>query len=55
MAKATGVTRARAIMADDHYGWFERVERGIYRLSPKGELAAQEGSAPLTCTSSRED
>lgn len=42
IAKATGVTRARAIMADDHYGWFERVQRGVYRLSPKGEEAAAE-------------
>jgi hypothetical protein len=42
VAKATGVPRARTIMADDHYGWFEKVERGIYRLSPKGEQAAGE-------------
>ena len=40
VARATGVSRARTIMADDHYGWFERVERGVYRLSPKGEQAA---------------
>jgi hypothetical protein len=40
VAKATGVARARTIMADDHYGWFERVERGVYRLSPKGKQAA---------------
>ena len=40
VARETGVTRARTIMADDHYGWFERVERGIYRLSPKGEKAS---------------
>ncbi len=39
LAAAAGVTRARAILAADHYGWFERVERGIYGLSPKG-LAA---------------
>lgn len=41
-AKATGVSRATAIMAADHYGWFERVERGIYSLTPKGasDLAA---------------
>ncbi|MEM0900730.1 MAG: DUF2161 domain-containing phosphodiesterase, partial [Pseudomonadota bacterium] len=31
VAKATGVDRARQIMADNHYGWFERVERGVYR------------------------
>lgn len=45
VAKATGVDRARAIMADDHYGWFERVERGVYRLSPKGEEAVGEEAA----------
>lgn len=42
VAKATGVSRARSIMADDHYGWFERVERGVYRLTPKGETAVAE-------------
>ena len=41
VAKATGVARARAILADDHYGWFERVERGVYGVTPRGmgELA----------------
>lgn len=42
VAKATGVPRARNIMADDHYGWFERAERGIYRVTPKGVDAAAE-------------
>ncbi len=36
VAKATGVGRATTIMASDHYGWFERVERGVYALTPKG-------------------
>ncbi|WP_269584184.1 DUF2161 domain-containing phosphodiesterase [Roseibium sp. Sym1] len=36
VAKATGVGRATRMMADDHYGWFERVERGVYGLTPKG-------------------
>ena len=40
VAKATGVPRARNIMADDHYGWFERAERGVYRITPKGVEAA---------------
>ena len=35
-AHATGVPNARNIMADDHYGWFERVEKGIYALTPRG-------------------
>ncbi len=45
VARATGVSRARAIMADDHYGWFERVERGVYGLTPKGGKAAAEFAA----------
>lgn len=36
VAAATGVRRAAAIMRDDHYGWFERIERGIYGLTPNG-------------------
>lgn len=36
---ATGVDRATQMMAADHYGWFERVERGIYALTPKGKQA----------------
>lgn len=39
VAKATGVEKARPIMADDHYGWFERAERGIYQMTPKGSEA----------------
>ncbi|WP_347310486.1 DUF2161 domain-containing phosphodiesterase [Defluviimonas sp. SAOS-178_SWC] len=39
IAAATGVVRAGRMLRDDHYGWFERVDRGIYALTPKG-LAA---------------
>jgi hypothetical protein len=42
VAKSTGVARAAAQMRDDHYGWFERVERGIYQLTPKGVSAVTE-------------
>jgi len=41
VAKATGVERATRMMADDHYGWFERVERGVYALSPAGRASLQ--------------
>jgi hypothetical protein len=34
VAAGTGVTTARRIMADNHYGWFRREERGIYALDP---------------------
>ncbi len=30
------VPAATQIMADDHYGWFARVSRGIYDLTPAG-------------------
>ncbi|WP_238366676.1 DUF2161 domain-containing phosphodiesterase [Mesobacterium pallidum] len=36
VAKATGVETATRIMRDDHYGWFERVTTGVYRLTPNG-------------------
>jgi hypothetical protein len=36
VAKATGTARAAPLMRADHYGWFERVARGIYALTPKG-------------------
>lgn len=39
VAKLSGVARARPIMADDHYGWFERASPGIYALTPKGASA----------------
>lgn len=41
VAKATGVDRATKMMANDHYGWFERVERGVYALSPKGQTSLE--------------
>ena len=44
IARATGVTRATRIMADNHSGWFFRVERGVYTLSEAG-LVACEGRA----------
>jgi hypothetical protein len=37
VARATAVLQAARILQDDVYGWFQRVERGIYVLSPKGE------------------
>jgi hypothetical protein len=34
VAKGSGVPNARQIMSDNHYGWFRRVETGIYDLDP---------------------
>lgn len=33
--------KAGSILRDDVYGWFERVERGIYALTPAGTQALQ--------------
>lgn len=41
VAGATEVENARRIMADDHYGWFQRKTVGIYAITPKGEDAMQ--------------
>lgn len=38
----SGVERAAEILQRNVYGWFERVERGIYQLTPQGEGALQQ-------------
>ena len=39
VARQTGVPNATRLMADNHYGWFDRVERGIYDLNKAGRSA----------------
>ena len=39
VAEATGVSSPPRMMADNHYGWFIRVERGVYDLSDVGRTA----------------
>ncbi|MFC4671315.1 DUF2161 domain-containing phosphodiesterase [Seohaeicola nanhaiensis] len=48
VAQATGVKAATRLMADNHYGWFERVSIGIYGLTEAGRwgLADWDGSLP---------
>ena len=36
VAKATGVGNATTLMRDNHYGWFCKVETGVYDLTPEG-------------------
>ncbi|MBV2359975.1 hypothetical protein KUH32_09325 [Thalassococcus sp. CAU 1522] len=36
VARATGVPKATTIMRDNHYGWFEKVEKGVYGLTRAG-------------------
>ncbi|AJY75852.1 DUF2161 family putative PD-(D/E)XK-type phosphodiesterase [Paenibacillus beijingensis] len=34
-----GYKRTGEMMRHNYYGWFEKVERGLYRLAPEGEAA----------------
>lgn len=36
VARATGVPSATRVMRDNHYGWFDKVEKGVYALSDAG-------------------
>ena len=36
VAKATGVAEATRLMRDNHYGWFDKVEKGVYGLNQAG-------------------
>lgn len=36
VAKSTGVAKATTLMRDNHYGWFIKVDKGIYDLTDAG-------------------
>ena len=36
VARLSGVLRAGDVMRDNHYGWFEKIARGIYGLTASG-------------------
>lgn len=42
VAAITGYSRSGTTLRDNYYGWFERVERGKYRLRPEGAAALSE-------------
>ena len=42
LAAETGVERAGPILRDNHYGWFERVEKGHYQVTPSGVAGLEE-------------
>ena len=37
-ARGTG-DKTLSILSENHYGWFQRVQRGVYAISEKGEVA----------------
>ena len=54
VASQTRIAHARRLMADNHYGWFERLGAGIYALGPKGVQAAEDYAGEIaTLNSSR--
>jgi len=42
MRAAADVPNAAKILRHDHYGWFERVERGVYGLTPQGRTGLEQ-------------
>ena len=42
VAKMAGFEKATKLMASNHYGWFEKVERGVYGLTGEGAKALEE-------------
>lgn len=47
VAREAGVASATRIMRDNHYGWFERIDKGVYGLSPSGAAAVAEAGETL--------
>ena len=45
MRAAANVPNAAKILRYDHYGWFERIERGVYGLTPKGRSGLEQFAA----------
>ena len=42
VAKMAGFEKATSLMRNNHYGWFERIESGVYGLTPEGAKALEE-------------
>ncbi|WP_127588605.1 DUF2161 domain-containing phosphodiesterase, partial [Paenibacillus koleovorans] len=42
LRELTENAKAQLLLRDNYYGWFVRVERGVYRLTPAGEQALVE-------------
>ncbi len=39
LVELTGSMKTTRVLQDNHYGWFERVERGVYQMSSEGKKA----------------
>ncbi len=45
--KKAGVSNAASILQKNHYGWFERVSRGVYALTEAGKLSLTENAEAI--------
>jgi len=45
VAKMAGFEKARSAMSANHYGWFEKIDRGIYGLTRAGATALEDNAA----------
>ncbi|WP_409433343.1 DUF2161 domain-containing phosphodiesterase [Litorimonas sp. RW-G-Af-16] len=44
VAQMAGFEKARNLMASNHYGWFEKIDRGVYGLTREGAKALAENA-----------
>ena len=44
VAKLAGFEKATSLMRNNHYGWFERIESGVYGLTPEGAKALEDNA-----------
>lgn len=44
VAKMAGFEKARNLMAANHYGWFEKIDRGVYGLTSEGAKALEDNA-----------
>lgn len=49
----TGILRAPRILGRDVYGWFQRVERGVYQLTPNGKSALEQYADEIEAMAAR--
>jgi hypothetical protein len=41
LANTLGISKASSILQKNYYGWFVRVQRGVYAISPEGKAALE--------------
>lgn len=47
LVRLSGVARAGDVMRNNHYGWFEKLSRGVYGLTPGGAAVLDEQAAEI--------